>query len=89
MFAEARRVLVKTGTCWLNLGDSYSTGSATGERTPGPLPAKNLNGVPWRVAFALQTAGWTLRNAVVWPRPTPCRSPSATGCPPHTNCCSC
>lgn len=30
---------------------------------------KSLLGIPWRVAFALQDAGWTLRNAVVWHKP--------------------
>ena len=29
VFGEARRVLADHGTCWLNLGDSYSVGSAT------------------------------------------------------------
>lgn len=29
-------------------------------------PAKNLLGMPWRVAFALQDDGWILRNAVIW-----------------------
>lgn len=30
---------------------------------------KNLLGIPWRVAFALQDDGWTLRNAIVWHKP--------------------
>lgn len=30
---------------------------------------KDLLGMPWRVAFALQAAGWYLRNAVVWSKP--------------------
>lgn len=30
------------------------------------LPQKNLLGIPWRVAFALQDDGWILRNAIVW-----------------------
>ena len=30
---------------------------------------KDLLGIPWRVAFALQDDGWTLRNAVVWNKP--------------------
>ncbi|MBN1174991.1 MAG: site-specific DNA-methyltransferase [Micromonosporaceae bacterium] len=30
------------------------------------LPRKNLLGLPWRIAFALQREGWILRNAVVW-----------------------
>lgn len=33
------------------------------------LPDKNLVGIPWRVAFALQDDGWILRNAVVWHKP--------------------
>lgn len=33
------------------------------------LRAKNLIGLPWRVAFALQDDGWILRNAVVWNKP--------------------
>lgn len=33
------------------------------------LRAKNLIGLPWRVAFALQDDGWLLRNAVVWHKP--------------------
>jgi DNA modification methylase len=37
-------------------------------RVPGFKP-KNLLGVPWRVAFALQDAGWILRNAIVWHKP--------------------
>jgi len=35
----------------------------------GGLPRKNLIGMPWRVAFALQADGWILRNAVVWHKP--------------------
>lgn len=33
------------------------------------MHAKNLLGLPWRVAFALQADGWLLRNAVVWHKP--------------------
>jgi site-specific DNA-methyltransferase (cytosine-N4-specific) len=74
-------VLADRGTCWLNLGDSYAVGSATpsgkhaylgtslaGRRTPGTA-AKNLLGLPWRVALALQDDGWILRNAIVWHKP--------------------
>jgi DNA modification methylase len=31
--------------------------------------AKNLLGIPWRVAFALQDDGWILRNAIIWNKP--------------------
>lgn len=30
---------------------------------------KDLLGIPWRVAFALQQDGWTLRNAIIWDKP--------------------
>jgi len=33
------------------------------------MGAKNLLGLPWRVALALQDDGWTLRNAIVWHKP--------------------
>lgn len=53
LFSEARRVLADDGTLWLNIGDSYA-------------PSKNLLGIPWRTAFALQDDGWTLRAEVIW-----------------------
>ncbi|WP_182884172.1 DNA-methyltransferase [Microbispora sp. H10885] len=82
-FAEARRVLANDGTCWLNLGDMYaasSDGYARGDsynqrqpvvrpRARRMVPPKNLLGMPWRVAFALQRDGWILRNAIVWSKP--------------------
>lgn len=53
VFWEVRRVLKPTGSLWLNLGDAYHE--------------KCLQGVPWRVAFALMdNQGWVLRNSVVW-----------------------
>ncbi len=36
---------------------------------PADRGPKNLLGIPWRVAFALQDDGWTLRNAIVWHKP--------------------
>lgn len=32
---------------------------------------KNLLGIPWRVAFALQSDGWILRNDIIWAKPNP------------------
>ncbi|PZG24522.1 site-specific DNA-methyltransferase [Spongiactinospora gelatinilytica] len=83
VFAEIRRVLADDGTCWLNLGDCYaanSDGWARGRdfnphqplRRPRArlcVPSKNMLGMPWRVAFALQGSGWILRNAIVWHKP--------------------
>ncbi len=83
VFDQARRVLTADGTLWLNLGDRYaanSDGSCRGggfhrrqppvrPRSRQVLPPKNLMGMPWRVAFALQDDGWILRNAIVWHKP--------------------
>ncbi len=35
------------------------------------LKPKNLVGIPWRVAFALQAAGWYLRSDIIWSKPNP------------------
>jgi DNA modification methylase len=40
-------------------------------RSWGDLPAKNLVGVPWRTALALQAAGWYLRQDIIWHKPNP------------------
>lgn len=58
VFREVRRVLADDGTLWLNLGDSYGSG-------------KQLVGIPWRVAFALQADGWYLRQDIIWAKPNP------------------
>lgn len=87
VFHEAERLLTPTATAWLNLGDSYSANSdgyhcaRPGQyrqpryRPPADVPHKNLIGLPWRVAFALQADGWILRNAVVWHKPNAGPSP--------------
>lgn len=85
LFSELRRVLADDGTLWLNLGDSYAHSRVSGPQGNGQraglrhtaagvggtadLPDKNLIGIPWRVAFALQADGWILRNAIVWHKP--------------------
>lgn len=41
-------------------------------RLPQPgLKPKDLVGIPWRVAFALQDAGWYLRSEIIWHKPNP------------------
>lgn len=35
------------------------------------LPPKNLVGIPWRLAFALQADGWYLRSDIIWAKPNP------------------
>lgn len=39
-------------------------------KAPGLKP-KDLIGIPWRVAFALQDAGWYLRSDIIWAKPNP------------------
>jgi DNA modification methylase len=87
VFREVRRVLRDDGTAWVNMGDSYSQGGNGGgaqdskqqtnvgallppKRTPGFGP-KQLLGIPWRLAFALQADGWILRQDIVWAKPNP------------------
>lgn len=84
IFDEVRRILTKDGTLWLNIGDSYTSGGRTWRApdkknpiramstrppTPEGLKPKDLVGIPWRLAFALQTAGWYLRSDVIWRKP--------------------
>lgn len=87
VFTEVRRVLKDDGVLWLNLGDSYNgSGGAGGDYSPGglkegqpkypgrkvsSLKPKDLVGIPWRVAFALQTDGWWLRQDIIWHKPNP------------------
>ena len=38
---------------------------------PEGLKSKDLVGIPWRVAFALQSDGWYLRQDIIWHKPNP------------------
>lgn len=84
VFEEVRRTLRDDGTLWLNIGDSYTSGGRTWRApdkknpiramdvrppTPEGLKPKDLIGVPWRLAFALQEAGWYLRADTIWHKP--------------------
>ena len=87
IFREVRRVLTDDGVLWLNLGDSYagnnSRASINGRagfgneregvftKTGDGLKQKDLVGVPWRVALALQADGWYLRQDIIWHKPNP------------------
>lgn len=46
-----------------------------GNRSPRSAPLglkpKDLVGIPWRVAFALQADGWWLRSDIIWHKPNP------------------
>jgi len=40
-------------------------------KPPSGLKNKDLIGIPWRVAFALQADGWWLRQDIIWHKPAP------------------
>jgi site-specific DNA-methyltransferase (cytosine-N4-specific) len=84
VFREVRRTLRDDGTLWLNIGDSYTSGGRTWRDTddknpargmsyraptPDGLKPKDLIGVPWRLAMALQADGWYLRADIIWYKP--------------------
>ena len=84
VFDEVKRVLRDDGILWLNIGDGYTSGNrgyrasdkknparamAIRPDTPDGLKPKDLQGIPWRLAFALQDDGWYLRSDIVWNKP--------------------
>ena len=62
---EVRRVLVPSGTFWLNVADTYSTHVTQG------ASRKSLLLGPERLALALVEDGWRLRNKIVWQKANP------------------
>jgi site-specific DNA-methyltransferase (adenine-specific) len=84
VFSRVKRVLKDDGVLWLNIGDGYTSGNrryrATVKKnparamsvrpdTPEGLKPKDLMGIPWKLAFALQADGWYLRMDVIWNKP--------------------
>jgi len=56
VFSQVKRVLKDDGTLWLNMGDTWDK-------------KKQLLGIPWRTALALQQDGWILRSDIIWHKP--------------------
>lgn len=48
-----------------------NTGIGHGKRDYGSYKSKDLMGMPWRIAFALQDFGWFLRQDIIWHKPNP------------------
>jgi site-specific DNA-methyltransferase (cytosine-N4-specific) len=84
IFTELYRVTANDGTLWFNIGDSYTSGGRTWRApdrknrvrameirppTPFGLKPKDLIGIPWKLAFAAQRAGWYLRADIIWNKP--------------------
>jgi len=63
IFKEVRRVLKDDGTVWLNIGDTYAT------KDYENIKLKDLIGIPFRTAFALQKDGWYFRQDIIWEKP--------------------
>ncbi len=51
--------------------DNQAAASERPDKLGFGLAAKNLIGIPWRVAFALQADGWYLRQDIIWHKPNP------------------
>ncbi|MBV6549915.1 site-specific DNA-methyltransferase [Acinetobacter soli] len=70
-YAGSGRGMTRTG---LNDGKNPKTkGLILPKRNAGQsnLKPKDLIGIPWRVAFALQADGWYLRQDIIWHKPNP------------------
>lgn len=48
---------------------SPAQGRQASNKVPAGLKPKDLIGIPWRVAFALQQDGWYLRSEIIWHKP--------------------
>ncbi len=93
VFQQVKRLLTDDGTLWLNIGDTYYGGgrggnpnkqSANWTPTYGTRDTggrnKDLAGIPWRLAFALQDDGWYLRQDIIWHKPNPMPEPVTDRC---------
>ena len=79
VLADDGTLWLNLGDSYVNAGGAGTQGqtgqrasrtfTAEGRPPRGDLPAKNLLGIPWRVAFALQDDGWILRNDIIWAKP--------------------
>jgi DNA modification methylase len=56
------------GNAFMNYGAGIDRAAKT---AVGGLKQKDLCGIPWRVAFALQADGWYLRSDIIWAKPNP------------------
>jgi DNA modification methylase len=65
---SGERTRQQSGDC--NRPCAEATSLPATKRPPGLKP-KDLIGIPWRVAFALQADGWYLRSDIIWAKPNP------------------
>lgn len=60
-----------TGVSGVQIANHPKRASNTGSIKEDGLKPKDLMGIPWRVAFALQADGWYLRQDIIWHKPNP------------------
>ena len=72
IFKEVKRVLKKTGSCWVNIGDVYSSSNSTG------VKKQSLIGIPDRFKLNMIDDGWLCRNEIIWHKPNAMPSSAKT-----------
>ena len=55
----------------VGVSEKIKQGPTIPRTAPEGLKPKDLVGIPWRVAFALQADGWYLRSDIIWSKPNP------------------
>lgn len=78
-----QRPQTEEGKRWERRAYGDTTTLPATARVPG-LAEKNLIGIPWRVAFALQDSGWILRADCIWSKPN-CMPESVTDRPTRSH----
>jgi len=59
------------GQSGIGAKDRGRVGVGIGQKQVSGLKPKDLVGIPWRLAFALQADGWYLRSDIIWHKPNP------------------
>ncbi len=63
IYKEIKRILRRDGTCWINIGDKYTTNTSYKDLK---LKGKDLIGLPWELARTLRKDRWHLRQMIPW-----------------------
>lgn len=72
IYKEVYRVLKKEGSCWVNIGDVYSSNNSTG------IKKQSLIGIPDRFKIKMIDEGWLCRNEIIWHKPNAMPSSAKT-----------
>lgn len=70
-YGDARKTIAANAKLGSSDGAADRADRPGTRASAGALPDKNLIGIPWRVAFALQADGWYLRQDIIWHKPNP------------------